>query len=521
MSTTRETIRTYRRRQFGLISLILLVGSCAFILMHWIANQGPGVSPDSTVYIEAARSLRAGNGFLVQGEAMTHYPPGYPLLVAMVDWLHPGDVLQATRFLAALFFAANLVLLSLAVYLCTRHNLPATGCAVLIFLFSAPTIAIHSMAWSEAPFIAFSMTSLLLLSYYIARHSRYLLVLASLMAGFAAGTRYVGVVLFPTMALAFLLLDYRSLKLKMRDMIIFTGIASLPLVAWFIRNIRIAQSTTDREFAFHPAGLNHMKELMITIHDFFLPVSGSTWIKAIHVGMAVTLFLFGLAILYRKRWIKENPASIGVILPGICVIYFLVYIVFLIVSISFFDANTPFESRILLPAILALTLSGITLAWSLSEALGQRWIWYGFLLLALSSVGINGEPAIAKALNIHKYGSGYTSRYWKQSKIIAYLSASTDVRTIYSNRPEGIRFLTGKRAVMIPAKVSPVTRSVNVDYEEELKQMIQKCREGKALIVHFNGVTSRWYLPSIEEVESMGRLPILSRIEEGVIYGTR
>jgi hypothetical protein len=515
------TISIYYRRQFGLISLILLAGGCAVMLMYWITDVGPGVSPDSTAYIEAARSLRAGDGFLVQGEVMTHFPPGYPLLIAMVDWLHPGDVLQAARLLAAVFFGANLVLLSLAVYLGTRHNLTATGCAMLIFLFSAPTIAIHSMAWSEAPFLAFSMTSFLLLSYYIERREPYLLVLASLTAGFAAGTRYVGIVLFPTMALAFLLLEKRPLKRKMRDIIIGIGVAALPLVAWSIRNIRIAESATDREFAFHPVGLHQMKELIITISAFFVPVSIPAWIKAIHVGTAVALFLFGLALLYRKTWIKKNATSTCVILPGIWVIYSLTYLVFLVVSISFFDANTPFESRVLLPAILALTMASFTLAWSLAEALGRRWIWYGFLFVALLSVGINGGPAVAKAVNIHRDGSGYTSRYWKHSEIIAFLSALPHLRTIYSNRPEAIRFLTGKEAVMIPAKVFPITRRVNEDYEGKLKQMAQECNDGKALIVQFSDVASRWYLPSIEEVESMGRLPILSRVQEGVIYGTR
>jgi hypothetical protein len=80
--------------------------------------------------------------------------------------------------------------------------------------------------------------------------------------------------------------------------------------------------------------------------------------------------------------------------------------------------------------------------------------------------------------------------------------------------------LTGKEAVAIAAKVSPFTRRLNEDYEEQLNQMVRECREGKALIAYLNGVTWRWYLPSIEEIESTGNLPVLSRIQDGAIYGT-
>jgi hypothetical protein len=69
--------------------------------------------------------------------------------------------------------------------------------------------------------------------------------------------------------------------------------------------------------------------------------------------------------------------------------------------------------------------------------------------------------------------------------------------------------------------VSAGTRKVNEDYEEKLNQMISECREGKALIVYFKGITWRWYLPSIEEVESTGNVPVLSRMQDGVICGTR
>ncbi|WP_420208601.1 hypothetical protein [Candidatus Electronema sp. JC] len=514
----KEIINTCRR-EIKTISMILFTGSCAFILMHWITDQGPGVSPDSTTYIEAARSLLAGNGFFVHGKAMTHYPPGYPLLIGVVDLFYPGDVLQATRFLAAFFFAANLVLFCLAVHICTKRSLVATGCAMLSFLSSAQVISVHSMAWTEAPFVTFSMASFFLFSYHVARPRLYVLVLAGFMAGFAAAIRYVGVVLFPTMALALFLLDNRSVKLKMRDVFIFAGVASLPLAFWLIRNILIAQSATNREFAFHPIGFGHVNSLISTMYNFVLPISISPWTKAIHIAVVVAFFFLGVSIIYRKEYNRQNATSMGIALPVLCVIYSVIYIFFIFISISFFDAHTPLDSRILLPAILALTIAGITLAWSMSEEINRRWIWHCFVFLLLFSVSINESLAVTMAVGIHKNGNGYTSKYWNNSDIIYYLSDIHDGKTIYSNGPDAILFLTGKEAVMIPAKVSAVTRRVNEDYKEEMNQMIKKCSDGKALIVYFNALTWRWYLPSIEEVDATDNLPVLRKYQDGIIYG--
>ena len=518
---------TYKRN-FGIIFLFLLAGSCAFILMWWTTEHGPGVSPDSTVYIEAAQTLLSGKGFLMYGKPMTHYPPGYPFLIAVADLLYPGDVLQAARFLAALFYCINLILLGLMVYISTKRSLVATSCAMLLFLFSAPTISVHSMAWSEAPFIMFSTASFILFSYHIARPRTYVLVLASFMAAFAATTRYVGVVLFPTIALALFLLEKRDIKLKIRDIIIFTIVASIPLALWLIRNILIAQTATNREFSIHLVGFGHVKSFLYTMYNSFIPISILPKIKMVRIASAVVFFalatvffLGGGSIIYRKADRKQNPTSMAMVLPLLCAIYYVIYVVFLFIHISLLDANTPLNNRILLPAILALIPVSVALAWSLSEKLGRRWIRYGFILLVLFSVSVNANPAIKTAMDIHNNGRGYTSRYWNNSEIIAYLSISHEARTIYSNGTDAIRFLTKKEAVWIPPKVFPNTLRANQDYEKELNQMIHKCIEGKALIVYFNSITWRWYLPTTQEIESSGNLPVIIKTQEGVIYGKR
>jgi hypothetical protein len=71
--------------------LLVLAGACASLLMLWITTYGLGISPDSMVYMETAKSILAGHGFFTggldvvntrRGTPMTHFPPAYPLLLA-------------------------------------------------------------------------------------------------------------------------------------------------------------------------------------------------------------------------------------------------------------------------------------------------------------------------------------------------------------------------------------------------------------------------------------------------------
>jgi hypothetical protein len=515
----RNILLSVNSNRYRVAALIVSLGFCASAIMYWITAHGPGVSPDSTTYIETARNLFAGKGFFIDGWPMTHYPPVYPLLLSAVGLFTRGDMLLAARLLAAAFFGANLFLLAVAVYTCTRHNLVATGCVIFLFILSKPIISIHSMAWSEAPFIAFSMAGFILLAQHVARPRVCRLVAASLMFGVAAATRYVGIVLFPTVALALFLLSNQAFKHKIKDIFVFSGVACLPLVSWLVRNMLIAKSATNREVAFHPFNLNHAKNLIVQTYDFFLPISISAWTKTFHILVVATLFVLAARLIYRRTGIRQSTSSMGIVLPSILVIYSVLYVTFLVLSISFFDAHTPVDHRLLLPVFIALIISGTSIAKRLSEVWPHKCVWYGYVFFAGFLATINAVPAITKAVDIHCDGEGYTARYWRDSATLAYLSLVPETMTIYSNGSDVLHFLTHKQASCIPAKVSPGTRMENENYQDQMRQMIRDCEKGNALIVYLDRITWRWYLPSKKEIESLFSVPLIRTMEDGVIYG--
>jgi hypothetical protein len=512
---------TKDRRRLSALLLLLLAGVAASVLMFWSTDYGPGVSPDSVIYIETARNLLAGDGFYVGERPMTHFPPAYPLLLAMVGILQHGDVLQAGRLLCALFFGANVVLFGLAVQLGTEYSWSATICAILLFLCSAPIFSIHSMAWSEAPLIAFTLAAYMLVSLYIVRPRRYVLLAASICVSCAMVTRYLGVTLLPPIILGLLLTD-RPLKHKIGDSLVVVIIASFPLASWLIRNIMTTGSATSRSFAVHLFGIPHAAQMIGTMYDMVLPISLPGWRKILQLGVAAILFLIILALLRRKyhieAYIRRHAGAVHMVLPALCIVFCLTYILFLVISISFFDAFTPLRHRILLPAFLAIAVAGISSAWSLSLALDSRRVWYAFILFVSLSAIINSSRQLDTVVNIRRNGNGYTSQQWRSSETIASVLSLPEDMEIYSNGQDVIQFLTGRAASLIPPTTYPGTLQRNLGFEAQLQIICGEVKEGRAVIVYLNGIPWRWYEPTQEEVKSKCSLQVLARLDDGTIY---
>ena len=508
------------RRNVGL-ALIALAGICSFVLLLWITVQGVGVSPDSTVYIGAARSFLTGSGLIDKGAPLTRFPPGYPILLALSGLLRHADVVQGARLLGALLFAANTILFGLAVRKATDGSLPIICGVLLFFLSSEPIITIHAMAWSEPLFIAEVLACFLALSSYFLKPRLRGLLLFSILAGAAISTRYVGVTLLPPMVFGLLLFGNRSLKDRVRDVLTASTIALLPLCVWLTRNLLTADTTTGRQFAIHRFGADHIRELLRTMFQFALPVSVSIAMQVMLLAAIAVVVLLTLRLRFRTGDLRRNASSISITLPSLCLFFFATYIVFLLFSISFFDAATPLDFRILLPGLVPLTVAGLSLVWSLVRVLQQRLPAYCFVALLILSISVNAIRGFSNLAEVRKDGLGYASRAWKNSDIIAYLrEASPDV-TLYTNDRNSIDFYIGKVSAWLPRKEEPTSLRPNVDFEEQLRKMSAECREGKALVVYFDTVYWRPHLPRRDEIETKGNLPILRRLEDGVVYGTR
>lgn len=509
-----------RDQNFAVAIAPFFVGVFVSVLMFWILAQGPGVSPDSITYIEAAKNLSSGNGFFVNGQPITHYPPVFPLILGLFGLLTGGDFLIAGRLLAALMFGANIAVICFAVQACTKNSIVAIGCSILVFLVSKQAIEVHAYILSEGLYIFFSMTGLFLLAQYISQRKLLFLVLASLLLGLAVLTRYAGIVLFSVIIFTILFLDNRSAKYKLSATLMSVGIASVPNVLWMVRNLLIAETMTNRNTAVHPLTINHVKTMINTLHDFVLPLPISDLTQAVNVAVALTLLVFACGVLSRHKDLQNDVIAVSYSYPIILIIYCLFYVGALVISISFFDAHTVLDQRVLLPVSLALAVAVIIVAWSLSEILVSRYIWYGFVLFLFLSISLNAPHALSTSISIHKNGLIYTATQWKESAVLSYIGESVPKgMKLYSNNPDVILLYQNRYALMLPGFANPTTRQQNKNFSNQMGRVIKEINEGTALIVCFNRVArSRWYLPKNKELESWN-VPSLIKLKDGTIYG--
>lgn len=136
------------------VALVLAVGV-------WAMQPYPvGIFHDDGVYLILARSLATGEGYRylhIPGAPLaTHYPPGYPLVLAALWWLSP-------RFPGntPVFLLANTIFLALAawgVYTHARKRLAwpewLAGAGAIVGCLSLPLLTLTSAVMSEVLFVA-------------------------------------------------------------------------------------------------------------------------------------------------------------------------------------------------------------------------------------------------------------------------------------------------------------------------------------------------------------------------------
>jgi hypothetical protein len=206
-------------------------------------------------------------------------------------------------------------------------------------------------------------------------------------------------------------------------------------------------------------------------------------------------------------------------MPRVLSLFVLAYLIFLVVSISFLDAATPLNGRILAPvfvATLVLALCGVRaglLAWrgSLPAILAVLLaLIFAFVYARDTSQWVRERAAVG--------GAGFGSLAWRQSETMRHVRELPADARIYSNGRDAIYLLTGRATRWIPAPVDAETRARRPDYAPEIEEIRAALRAEDAALVWFDLISWRWYLPPASDLSR--RLPIRreSRLRDGEIW---
>jgi hypothetical protein len=503
------------RTALVIITFLALTGT---LTMLRATRFGIGVSPDSTVYIDAARNLTSGRGLLVFSSdgtvvPLTHYPPLYSSLLALLATA--GISLEsAARWLNAILFGANIFLVGIAIERWVGGLFWPPLLGAFLTLSAPDLLSIHSFALTEPLYLSLTLVGLLWLGTYLERQRRGFLIAASLAIALSLLTRYVAAATVLAGALALLASNRRASAVgvptsseasrnstrRLIDTMIFVSIASAPLAVWAIRNHFVAAHAVDRQVVFHPVKFQQLVAGASTVSQWLLigKVRGDVRIIAFLIEILVIIAL--ALYLTAKGESSERKSSEQ---PQLLLLFIITYVTFLLLTASFVDADTVLDHRSLLPIHVAAMLLVITAAARLySSERRPRSIRVVLIVIALSFAGSYCLRGFRWLSHAQADGQGYASRAWKNSPAIEQTKRLPPEIPVYSNGYDAIYYLTGRRAILIPEKIIHGTGQPNQHYESEVERMTNDIREHNGAIVYFHTLPERIYLPTEDELRS-------------------
>jgi hypothetical protein len=329
-----------------LMLMIAIIGGA--VQLHLTAD-GMGLSGDSVHYMDGARNMAAGAGYvrhIAEGEpvVMTGFPPVYPAMLVPSFWLGI-DVLEYARFFNTLLFALTLILTGWIVYKSTYKILPAV--LVDLFLLMSPVILrIYAWVMSEPLFIVLLLVVVLLWFWYVKYPKIWKVILAGLACGIMLNTRLAGTAFLPPIAIGMFIFQNVKFKIQLRDTLLFMAAALLQPAAFFIRNSILTETISEsRGLTLAPFQREYWEIIGTEVASWFNWDAYFTFQYQQYNAMFATLgiiFLLTLGwIIFRKTFGRKKSDPI---------------IILLLISIPFYISLIVLNTILLTPS---QTISGL------------------------------------------------------------------------------------------------------------------------------------------------------------------
>jgi 4-amino-4-deoxy-L-arabinose transferase-like glycosyltransferase len=442
------------------------------------------------------------------------YMPAFPAMLAIAGSFGV-DLPTAARWITIGLFAVNIALVAMLIWFNSDRATFAAWIGAALFALSPTALRVHTSALSEPLFIASLLGSVAMLSLLVKSSAPpWTFAACGVTLGLAYLTRYAALPFIGALLLTTLCAVRGSWRRRITCAAIIAATCALAIVPWMIRNHRLGISSMGRTAGWHPVKLANLQLGLQTIGEWFVPVSLPRTVVAYAVyGLAIALAAV-IYIQFRKtRHIAESFRP-SFPLTLVVAVLALIYGVFLISSITFFDAAIPLDWRLLTPLFVLLIVSvctwiGTTPNQSLRRAAAP---------LVLTIVFISAWAAVVEANSMRREGIGYTADMWRDSPTIAALKQFPPDVQVYSNGWDVIYFYTGRHTQLLPNKPEEADAASGDTFNARMQQLEDELKARHAVIAYLHhGRRGPLFL---NEAELMQQLSIrrLGRYDDGAIY---
>ena len=471
-------------------------------IVLFVTRDGAGLSPDARGYLMGARHLASGEGYTILNgegvpEPLTQFPPLYSMLLAPAEMVGISATTWS-RFLNAALFAASISLVARLARRCSGSWNVAMVCAAL-FAFAPDLLFLHSMVLSEPAFITCALAAFVLLGAYLEEGARWKLIAASIALAAALAVRYSAPPLIGAAAMCLLLNVRRPIGQRVADALLLCVIAAAPMAAWMMRNAQLTGSAGGRPIAFHPPEKGHYDDAMKTLSYWLLPGSGDT--VAI-VGFALTAAVAIAVLIWAWR---QAGARRLIALTTVC------YLVFIVLSITFIDALTPMDKRILAPVhVTLIVLVPLWIATLRLSATSLRALAVGFVLL----MAVRAGGWVVKA---PRSDLGYACRQWRESELARFIHRLPPDALIYTNAVDFLYLGVNRFAKPIPRLYYAVSRKPDVMYRERLQTMSEELQARDGYLIYFSTIQRAWQ-PTEQRLREDLAMKVVYSAKDGAAY---
>lgn len=426
------------------ISALTLLSLYPAVMVLLATRRGPGISPDSVVYVSAARNF-AHRGEMVDylGLPLTLWPPGLPFLLSMFERV--GIDSQAAAVGINVMSASLTVLLTYVLAQAALGSQTLALLAATVVATSASTVRVYAMLWTEPLFTVLTLSTLLVLTTAVRRNrltAGQMVAVAALVTG-ATLVRIAGLWLVPIAALGALLSERARGRVRALGWALLAGmLSSVGFLIVVVRNLAAGSPPLGDRYA---AGLT-LRGLVVssleTLGEFVIPpffnveilvgsvVAGVLVVSILGVirqrstvaaVLAAFVVLYWVSLWYSQLRTGIDPTSerlLAPIFPSMVILLFLGVqgILTKVGALSLHrgrGTGSFFPERVLwlgsLTSLLAAFLTGIVTGGLIAARADDEWLGYNRLSVLTSPLAqavMDLPPSVGVAAN------DYPAMYW-------------------------------------------------------------------------------------------------------------